>query len=311
MKRSYILTLVLGTVLVFGVVVLDMAVRPKPSVLVSSLEAKVTPEDLGKEADLVVYGQFVSKQGQWTDPYLGNGTIRRTDWLLQPEEVWKGTAPKPLLVGMLAEQQSGVVVEDADAPVEIGKKVLVYLTHVPEVNKWALYASRQGIFTRTEGQFRDKIGTTYSEARLKNTIARDDLTAVTPKNLAAASQLVLIGSLTKGPTTVLSNDDGTRTPYTDWTVVSSDVWKGLLPSDLLLRLRGGFDGGSWTPYDVKIDLDKPNTQVLMYLQRNSATGIWTLVSAQHGVFFRFDNRFVDPHGVEYTETELHTAVTAS
>lgn len=140
------------------------------TVRVHTLSRNLSVSDLSKEADLILIGKLESSStSSENDPSAGSLVF--TDWKVTPIEVWKGTPPKLLIVSFLGGSRFGTTVQTENVQkLKKGQESLLYLTYIPEKNRWVPLSSAQGVYSKVNGKFQDALNKSIDQSVYKSTL---------------------------------------------------------------------------------------------------------------------------------------------
>ncbi|MFA5107190.1 MAG: hypothetical protein WC497_02570 [Patescibacteria group bacterium] len=174
-KRTIIIGL--AGVFIIGSLIAIIALRgDKPTTSVSKLEVTLTPADLAKESQIVLTGRFISSNVREVFEKDTGEKMIYTDWQVEPQEVWKGTASKKLIVSILGGENGNlVVIADTQGGQNLkpGDERLLYLYYRDDLQAYTPLSTMQAIFTALPGNiFRDEAGTEYAKTKLTNEIEK-------------------------------------------------------------------------------------------------------------------------------------------
>lgn len=280
----------------------------RSAVVVHRMERRLSLPDLVKGSDLILEGTLKSKSTH-SELTATSEQLMYTDWIVKPNHVLKGIAPTPLVVSVLGGEQGDIhlTVPENTASLQADAQYLMFVDYRVEGNHWDLSALRQSVFRNVNGIYENAAGDSYRQTDVQSEVAKNPEITLPISGLANQAELTVYGTLAKGTVTHHTTVSGEERPYTFWAVQSPVVWKGSVTDPLVMSIMGGQLGTSWYPNEVRADL-RNGLAALMYLQKDTATGEWRLVSADHGFFLKTGDRYYDMHGTGYTELQLRAAL---
>lgn len=137
------------------------------------------------------------------------------------------------------------------------------------------------------------------------TVQRMERTVTLP-DLAEESALVVEGALQSPSTHIEQSETAGKLVYTDWSVLPSHAFKGVVPNPLIVSVLGGDRGGLHTVVAENTIPLKTGDRYLMFLEYRAEGNYWDLSAVRQSLFRLENGTYRNAAGDSYRLADLES-----